>query len=76
MRHARFRAELRVEAWQTAHDVANAYLSMKHDVAKQAANELALKDVDKESFDQHISPAVVTISDEDGEIDILARSGT
>ena len=49
---------------------------MKHDVAKQAANELALKDVDKESFDQHISPAVVTISDEDGEIDILARSGT
>ena len=49
---------------------------MKHDVAKQAANEIALKDVDKELFDQHISPAVVTISDEEGEIDILARSGT
>ena len=46
---------------------------MKHDVAKQAANELALKDVDKELFDQHISPAVVTISDEEGEIDILAK---
>ena len=42
VRHARFRAELRVETWQTAHDVANAYLSLKHDVAKQAANELAL----------------------------------
>ena len=72
---ARLRAELRVETWQTAHDVANASLSMEHGVAKQAANELALKDVDKELFDQRISPAVVTISDEDGEIDILARSG-
>ena len=40
------------------------------------ANELSLKDVDKELFDQRISPAVVTISDEDGEIDILPRSGT
>ena len=37
--------------------------------------EIALKNVDKELFDQHISPAVVTISDEEGEIDILARSG-
>ena len=55
------------------HDVANAYLSVKHDVAKQAANEIALKDVDKELFDQHISPAVVTISEEEGEIDILAK---
>ena len=64
------------EAWQTAHDVANAYLSMKHDVAKQAASGLALKEMDKELLDQHISPAVVTISDEEGEIDILARSGT
>ena len=76
MRHARLRAELRVETWQTAHDVANAYLSVKHDVAMQAANEIALKNVDKELFDQHISPAVVTISEEEGEIDILARSGT
>ena len=65
MRHARLRAELRVETWQTAHDVANAYLSMKHGVAKQAANELALKNVDKELFDQRISPAVVIISDEE-----------
>ena len=47
VRHARLRAELRVETWQTAHDAANAYLSMKHEVAKQAANELSLKDVDK-----------------------------
>ena len=30
---------------------------------------------DKEFFDQRISLAVVTISDEEGEIDILARSG-
>ena len=49
---------------------------MKHDVAKQAANEIALEEMDKELLDQHISPAVVTISDEKGEIDILARSGT
>ena len=48
---------------------------MKHDVAMQAANEIALKNVDKELFDQHISPGVVTISEEEGEIDILARSG-
>ena len=48
---------------------------MKHGVSKQAANELALKDVDKELFDQRISPAVVTISDEDGEIDIFGEIG-
>ena len=29
------------------HDATNAYLSVKHDVAKQAANEMALKEVDK-----------------------------
>ena len=69
-------AELRVETWQTAHDVANAYLSMKHGVAMQAANEIALKNVDKKLLDQRISPPVVTISEEEGEIDNLARSGT
>ena len=47
------------------HDATTAYLSMKHDVAKQAANEMALR----------ISSAVVTISGEEGEIHILARSG-
>ena len=46
---------------------------MKHDVAKQAANEVALKEVDKEFFDLRLSLALVTISDEEGEIDILAR---
>ena len=34
-------------------------------MSKQAANEIALKDVDKELFDQRISPAVVTIKDEE-----------
>ena len=57
------------------HDATNAFLSMKHDVVKHAANEMELKEVDKELFDQHISLAVVTISDEEGEIDILAISG-
>ena len=46
---------------------------MKHDVAKQAANEVVLKEVDKEFFDQRHSLPLVTISDEEGEIDILAR---
>ena len=49
---------------------------MKHDVVKQAANDMALKEVDKFFFDQRIFLEVVTISDEEGEIDILARSGT
>ena len=57
------------------HDVTNAYLSMMHIVTKQAANETALKEVDKSFFDQRIPLAVGTISDEEGEIDILARSG-
>ena len=56
------------------HDATNAYLLMKRDVAKRAANEMALKEVDKEFFDWRISLAVVTISDEESEIDILARS--
>ena len=47
---------------------------MKHYVAKQAANEMALKGVDKEFIDQRTSLAVVTISDEESEIDILATS--
>ena len=33
----------------------NACLSRRHDVAKQAANEMALKELDKEFFDQRIS---------------------
>ena len=49
-------------------------VDMKHDAAKQAANETALKEVDKFFFDQRISLAVVTITGEEGEIDILARS--
>ena len=42
------------------HNATNAYLSMKHDVARQAANEMALKEVDKFFFDQRISLTVVT----------------
>ena len=57
------------------HDATNAYLSMKHDVAKQAANEMARKEIDKFYFDQRISLAVVTVGGEEGNIDVLARSG-
>ena len=32
------------------HDATNAFLSMKHDVDKQAANQMALKDADNFSF--------------------------
>ena len=51
------------------HDATHAYLSMKHDVAKQAGSEMALKEVDKFFFfDQRISLVVAT------KIDIMARS--
>ena len=42
------------------HDATHAYLSVKHDVANQAANETALKEVGKEFSNQRISLAVVT----------------
>ena len=54
----------------TLHDVTNSYLSMRHEVAMQAANQMAPKDVDKFFFDQRISLAVVTSADEE---DFLAR---
>ena len=44
------------------HDATNAFLSMKHDVDKQAANQMALKDADKGFCDQRISLAVVTMT--------------
>ena len=53
------------------HDATKAYLSMKHEAAKQAA----LKDIDKFYFDRRISPAVVTLGGEEGNIDVLARPG-
>ena len=43
------------------HDATNAEFSMKHDVAKQAANQVTLEAVDKFFFDQRISLPVVTI---------------
>ena len=43
---------------------------------QQAANRMALKEMDKEFFDQRIPVAIVTITDEESEIDLLARSGT
>ena len=55
------------------HDATYAYLSMKDDAVKQAANEMALKEVDMFFFDHRMSLAIVTISNEEGEIDILAR---
>ena len=57
------------------HDATNAYLSMKHDVAMQAANEMVLKEIDKYYFDYRISLAVVTTGGEEGSIDVLAKSG-
>ena len=41
----------------------------------EGAKQVAVEEVDKEFFDQRISPAVVTISDEEGEIDMLVKSG-
>ena len=58
------------------HDATNAYLWTKHDVAKQAENEMALKEIDKFFFGQRISLPVATIGGEEVEIHILARSGT
>ena len=54
------------------HDATNANLSTEHEVAKQSANEMVLKEIDKYYFDQRISSAVVTIGGEEGNIDILA----
>ena len=56
------------------HDATNAYLSMQHEVAKQAANEMALKEVDKFLFDPRISLGAVTISVEEGEIVIFGET--
>ena len=53
-------------------DATNENLSTEHEVAKQAANEMVLKEIDKYYFDQRISSAVVTIGGEEGNIDILA----
>ena len=39
------------------HDATYAYLSMKHDVAKQAANKMASKEIDQFYFDPRISLA-------------------
>ena len=44
-------------------------------MAKQAANEMVFKKIDKEYLDQRISLAVVTVGGEEGNIDILAISG-
>ena len=54
------------------HDATNANLSTEHEVAKQAANEIVLKEIDKYYFDQRISSAVVTIGGEEGNNDMLA----
>ena len=57
------------------HDATNANPSTMHDVANQAANQMALKDVDKELFNQRISLTIVTTTDENNNINILERSG-
>ena len=45
-------------------DATNAFLSMKHELDKQAANQMALRDPDKVFFffDQRISLTVVTMT--------------
>ena len=48
---------------------------MEDEVAKQAANEMALREIDKFCFDQRIPSAVVAVSGEEGNIDVLAKSG-
>ena len=68
-------AEAGVTSALRLHAATNAYLSMKHDVAKQAANGMRSKMWTRKFFDQCISLAVVTISDGEGEIDILVRPG-
>ena len=55
------------------HDATNAYLWTKHDVAKQAANEMALKEIDKFFFKQRISLPVATICGEEVEIHIFGE---
>ena len=42
---------------------------------QQATKQMALKEKDKEFFDQRIPVAIVTITDEEGLSDLLARSG-
>ena len=44
------------------HDATNANLWTKHDVAKQAANEMALKEIDKFFFEQRISLPMATLA--------------
>ena len=40
------------------HVATSAHLQMNHDVAKQAANQMAHKDVDRDCFDPRISLAM------------------
>ena len=44
---------------------------MKHEVAKQAANGMTRREIDKYYFNQHIFFAVVTVSGEEGNIDVF-----
>ena len=61
-------AQAGVTSASRLHDATNGYLSMKHDVAKQGANEMVPHEVDLEFFDQRISLAVVTIPDEEAKL--------
>ena len=57
------------------HDATNAYLSMKHDVAKQAAKRDGVPRTRQCIFRSPRSSGSGTISNEECEIDILVRSG-
>ena len=57
------------------HDATNAYLSTKHDVANRQQIRWHSKRWTRNLFDQRIPVAIGTITDEEGLIDLLARSG-
>ena len=56
------------------HDATNAYLSLHHGSANEAAHWLVLKETDRRFLDPRISHAVVNIADEETAIDLLAGS--
>ena len=51
------------------HDATNAYSSLYHGSAEEAAHWLVLKETDRQFLDPRISHAVVNIADEETEID-------
>ena len=57
------------------HDATNAYSSLYHGSAEEAAHWLVLKETDRQFLDPRISHAVVNIAVEETEIDLPTGSG-